>query len=173
MCYHSWFSSVESALGYECGMVITGYVQQRDGLKGGREVISSNHNKGRALGPSRLGGSEKELLCGKSSRCHCTCRPKQCHWSPQFAFYLFMSDTEIWIYGAVHVGGPNLAMDACLRYYPIRKRSQIKFMIFQYSPHHYPTLREMKRKYKGFCLEPYRKWNLKTAILVHSVLALK
>lgn len=75
---HRCSSSVESAAGYESGMMITGYIQQRDGLKGGREVISSNHNKGRALGPSRLGGgreeSEKELLCGKSSRCHCNCR---------------------------------------------------------------------------------------------------
>lgn len=45
---------VESALGYESGMMITGNIQQRDGLKGGRGVISSNYNKGRALGPSRL-----------------------------------------------------------------------------------------------------------------------
>lgn len=52
---HSCFPSLGSVLGYESGMMITGYIEQRDGLKGGRGVISSNHNKGRALGPSRLG----------------------------------------------------------------------------------------------------------------------
>lgn len=35
------------------------------GLKEAERVISSNHNKGRALGPSRLGAGEKELLCWK------------------------------------------------------------------------------------------------------------
>lgn len=49
------FPSLESVLGSESGMMITGYIRQRDGLKGGRGVISSDDNKGRALGPSRLG----------------------------------------------------------------------------------------------------------------------
>lgn len=99
---HSRFFSKESALGYESGMMIIGYDSARDGLKGGRGVISSNHNKGRALGLCRLG--MKRLLSGKSSRCHCTCRTKQCHWSPQFDFYLFMSNTGIWIRGGVGRG---------------------------------------------------------------------
>lgn len=59
MWIHSWFSIVESTLGYESGMMITGFIQQRDGLKGSRGVISSNYNKGRALGPSRLGEWKK------------------------------------------------------------------------------------------------------------------
>lgn len=46
------------------GMMITGYIQQRDGLKRGRGVISSNHNKGRALGPSGLAEwGEKKSYC--------------------------------------------------------------------------------------------------------------
>lgn len=103
---HSCVPSVESALGYGSGMMITGYIQQRDGLKGGCGVISSNHNKGRAVGPSRLGEwrkKKKRLLCGKSSRCHCTCRPKQCHWSPPHTlpFYLFMGNKK---YGEVNAG---------------------------------------------------------------------
>lgn len=55
MWVHCCSPSTESAVGYESGMMSSGYIQQRDGLKGGREVILTNHNKGRATGPSRLG----------------------------------------------------------------------------------------------------------------------
>lgn len=55
MWVHCCSPSTESAVGYESGMMSSGYIQQRDGLKGGRGVILTNHNKGRATSPSRLG----------------------------------------------------------------------------------------------------------------------
>lgn len=112
-------------------------------------------------------GSEKELLCGKSSRCHCTCRPKQCHWSPQFAFYLFMSDTEIWIHGAGECrrggGDPNQAgikppqILSCSTNISVNIQDLVVF------------------GYKGTIVwkkKQDRKWNLEIAILAHSVLVL-
>lgn len=60
MWVHCCSPSTESAVGYESGMMSSGYIQQRDELKGGRGVILTNHNKGRATGPSRLGEWRKE-----------------------------------------------------------------------------------------------------------------
>lgn len=100
----------------------TGYVKQRDGLKGGRGVILSNSNKGRALGPSRLKkGGAGCVLKIKSLSVYLSILAV----SPIFcAFYLFTSYTGIWIYGAAHAGGPNVAIVASSGYYPVIKSTR-------------------------------------------------
>lgn len=116
MWAHSWFSGAESALGYESGMMITGYIQQRDGLKGGRGVISSNHNKGRALGPSRLGEwrKKKKGYCVENQVVVTVLVDPNSVTDPHSLPFIYLWATRK--YGfvePVYAGGPNLAVDAC------------------------------------------------------------
>lgn len=117
------------APGYEIGMMITGYIQQRDGLKGGRGVISSNHNKGRALGPSRLGELKRATVWKIKSLS--LVDPNSVTDPSQFAFLACVTQKYGFMEPFTHEGGPNLAMDACLRYYPIIKnKTKIIIIIF-------------------------------------------
>lgn len=95
------------------------------GLKEAEWVISSNHNKGRVLGPSRLGASEEELLCWKIKSLSLCLSTQTVSLIPTVGL-LFINERhgnmDLWSTVRMGGGGPKLAMGACLRYYPIRKQ---------------------------------------------------
>lgn len=97
-------------------------------------------------------GWKKGLLCGKSSRCHCTCLVQNSVTDPHSLPFIYLWETTKYGFMVCAQGGPNLSMDASFRYYHIT---------YLWSCSMYETVKKMP-----IVSKQYRKWNL-----VHSVLA--